>query len=63
MNKQVGATVAYAAFVYTQTFAAVPDQLPSPRSGSIGYGTLVKQDRKRDAAPTPAPGIAGRIWR
>ncbi|KAK4938730.1 hypothetical protein LTR66_015068 [Elasticomyces elasticus] len=26
--------------VYTQTFAAVPDQLPSPASGNVGLGTL-----------------------
>ncbi|CAK3797808.1 Hypothetical predicted protein [Lecanosticta acicola] len=57
MEASVGATVTYAAFVYTQTFAAVPDQWPSPSSGSIGLGTLVKQGNgKRDAHPTPAPG-------
>lgn len=63
MNKAVGATVTYAAIVYTQTFADVPDQLPSPIAGKIGLGDLVKQGKgkgKRDAQPA---GIAGRIWR
>lgn len=62
MNKAVGATVTYAAWVYTQTFADVPDQLPSPIAGKIGLGDLVKQGNgKRDAQPTA--GIAGRIGR
>lgn len=26
--------------MFTQTFAAVPDQLPSPSSGSIGLGSV-----------------------
>ncbi|KAK4632264.1 hypothetical protein CLAFUW4_03264 [Fulvia fulva] len=60
MNQQVGTTVTYAAIVYTQLFSKVPDQLPLPGVGSIGLGNLVKQE-KREAAPTPAPGIAGRI--
>lgn len=67
MNKQIGATVTYAAIVYTQTFADVPDQLPSPIPGTIGLGNLVKQggdgakNKKREAQPTA--GIAGRIGR
>lgn len=62
MNKAVGATVTYAPWVYTQTFADVPDQLPSPIAGNIGLGNLVKQGNgKRDAQPTA--GIAGRIGR
>ncbi|KAF2165049.1 hypothetical protein M409DRAFT_55951 [Zasmidium cellare ATCC 36951] len=52
MNKAVGATVTYAAWVYTQTFAEVPDQLPTPIAGKIGLGNLVKQGNgKRDAQP------------
>jgi hypothetical protein len=50
---------------YTQTFAKVPDQLPSPGAGSIGFGTLKAKNGKRAAAEaTPtgsvATGIAGR---
>ena len=44
--------------VYTQTFANVPDQWPSPKAGTIGMGTL--QKREVEARPT---GIAGRIRR
>lgn len=29
--------------VYTQTFAPVPDQLPSPAAGEIGLGTYATQ--------------------
>lgn len=61
MNQQVGTTVTWAAIVYTQTFADVPEQWASPGVGSIGLGNLVKQE-KREAAPTPA-GIAGMIPR
>jgi hypothetical protein len=50
--------------VYTQTFAKVPDQLPMPGVGQIGYGTLSKKNGKRTAEPAPtgavATGIAGR---
>lgn len=56
--------VTYAPVVYTQTFAAVPDQWASPIAGAIGYGTLSKS--KRDIAPEPTSnthGIAGRIHR
>ncbi|WPH01925.1 Hypothetical protein R9X50_00477900 [Acrodontium crateriforme] len=45
--------------IYTQTFAAVPDQLPGPGVGSIGLGTLTKHS-KRDATPEET-GIAGRL--
>ena len=61
MNQKIGTTVTWAPIVYTQVFADVPDQLPSPGVGSIGLGNLVKQE-KRDAAP-PSAGIAGRIPR
>lgn len=50
--------------VYTVTFAAVPDQWPSPGVGSIGLGTL---QQKRDVTPAAAAvapqdtGIAGRV--
>ena len=57
-----GATT-YWADIYTQTFAKVPDQLPSPGVGSIGYGTLKRKNEKRaEATPTGsvATGIAGR---
>lgn len=64
MQVAVGSTVTYKAFTVTQTFAAVPDQWPTPASGEIGYGTLSKtKNNKRDAEPTAAPGIAGRIPR
>ncbi|KAK2745433.1 hypothetical protein FQN57_003776 [Myotisia sp. PD_48] len=29
--------------LYTQKFSAIPDQWPTPASGSIGYGTLKKE--------------------
>jgi hypothetical protein len=49
--------------IFTQTFAKVPSQLPSPGSGSIGYGTLKRKNSKRaEATETPAvTGIAGRV--
>lgn len=50
--------------IYTQTFAKVPDQLPSPGVGKIGLGNLTKKNGKRAAEATPtgavATGIAGR---
>jgi hypothetical protein len=47
--------------IFTQTFASIPNQLPSPGSGSIGYGTLKRKNDKR-AEQTPAvTGIAGRV--
>ena len=62
MQKSIGNTVTYAPFIYTQTFADVPDQWPSPIAGTIGLGDLVKQGNgKREAQPTA--GIAGRIGR
>jgi len=58
-----GATTWYAD-IYTQTFAKVPDQLPSPGVGQIGLGTLTRKNGKRAAEATPtgavATGIAGR---
>ena len=33
----------YVAVVYTQTFASVPNQLPSAASGSVGLGTITGQ--------------------
>ncbi|KAI5368019.1 Putative protein Kre1 [Septoria linicola] len=56
MQSQIDSSVTYVEVVYTQTFASVVDQWPSPKSGEIGYGTLQKD--KRDAEPTP---IAGRF--
>lgn len=44
---------------YTQTFAAVPVQWPSPSAGTIGLGTIqgtvgvVKTITKRDGYPMP----------
>jgi hypothetical protein len=32
--------ITFARVVFTQSFSAVPDQLPSPSTGSIGLGTL-----------------------
>lgn len=47
------------AVVYTQTFAAVPDQWPGPSSGSVGLGTIQgtvgatrTNNDKRDVTPT-----------
>lgn len=50
--------------VFTQTFAAVPDQWPSPSPGTIGMGTLTgavgavrtEQVKKNDAAPGSGGG-------
>lgn len=45
--------------IYTQTFAAVPDQWSSPVAGTIGLGTIqgevgiVKTISKRNAGPEP----------
>lgn len=64
---QLGTSNTWLPFSYTQTFPAVPDQLPSPGSGEIGYGTLTK-NHKRDEPTAPAAvearetGIAGRFW-
>ena len=58
--------------VYTQTFAAVPDQLPSPVEGSIGMGTLtgaigvVRTEQAKTAGAPPAvaaPLVGGVVWR
>ena len=50
--------------IYTQTFAKVPEQLPSPGVGQIGLGNLSRKNGKRAAEATPtgavATGIAGR---
>ena len=58
-----GATT-YWADIYTQTFAKVPEQLPSPGVGQIGLGNLSRKNGKRAAEATPtgavATGIAGR---
>ena len=59
MQSQVNPTsVTYVEVIYTQTFAKVPDQWPSPGSGTIGLGTLTKE--KRDAAPTGTGGKKGK---
>ncbi|OCL12044.1 hypothetical protein AOQ84DRAFT_166785 [Glonium stellatum] len=39
----IGGVVTWVAHVYTQTFAAVPSQLPEPGKGEIGMGTLTGQ--------------------
>lgn len=69
INSQVGPSAAEnVAVVYTQTFAAVPDQWPSAKAGVIGLGDLAK--RNVQAEPTVVEearvlhtGIAGRIRR
>lgn len=54
-----GADRGWTAVVYTQTFAAVPDQWPSPKAGTIGLGTIqgeigvIKTKSKRMAMPYP----------
>lgn len=48
----------YVQVIYTQTFAAVPDQLPTAGPGTIGLGTLTKHKRDIEARAT---GIAGRL--
>jgi hypothetical protein len=60
MESQVNpSSVTYIEVIYTQTFAAVIDQYPSPGIGQIGLGTLQKE--KREAAPTAAgPGAGGK---
>ncbi|KAF2719767.1 hypothetical protein K431DRAFT_304897 [Polychaeton citri CBS 116435] len=67
VNSKIGGveTETWLEFIYTQTFAKVPDQLPSAGNGVIGYGTLTKSKGKR-SEPTPAPdakatGVAGRV--
>ncbi|KAK5711843.1 hypothetical protein LTR17_018211 [Elasticomyces elasticus] len=51
-------TTTYVSIAYTQTFAAVPDQLQTAGKGTIGLGTLTKHKRDVEAVET---GIAGRI--
>lgn len=57
LPSSVGSTNSYVEVIYTQTFAAVPDQWPSPIAGSIGLGTLAK----RQAAAETGKPIAGRF--
>ena len=66
INVQQGATAVLKEIVYTQTFAAVLEQFPKAKSGTIGYGSLQKREAVAEAEPTPEPevvntGIAGRI--
>jgi hypothetical protein len=53
----MGATGVETIVTYTQLFSAVPDQWPSAKPGTIGYGTL-QQKRAIEAREI---GIAGRI--
>jgi len=55
---QVGATGVETVYTYTQLFSPVPDQWPSAKAGTIGFGTL--HHKKREAQPVNT-GIAGRI--
>jgi len=69
-NLPGGTSATYLEYIYTQTFAAVPDQWPSPGAGSIGLGTdsahhrratrrAEPEDATEKAAPTADSG-AGR---
>ncbi|KAK6431402.1 hypothetical protein LTR95_012435 [Oleoguttula sp. CCFEE 5521] len=40
VRTEINGVVTYVQLAYTQTFAAVPDQWPSPGVGQIGLGTL-----------------------
>ncbi|OQO14443.1 hypothetical protein B0A48_01320 [Cryoendolithus antarcticus] len=59
VRTEINGVVTYVQLAYTQTFAAVPDQWPSPGVGQIGLGTLKS---KRGIAPATAEetGLAGR---
>lgn len=69
INSQVGPSSAeYVPVVYTQKFAAVPDQWPSAKAGVIGLGDLAKRGVPAHAtvveeARVLQTGIAGRIRR
>ncbi|KAK6441698.1 hypothetical protein LTR95_002060 [Oleoguttula sp. CCFEE 5521] len=60
VRTEINGVVTYVQLAYTQTFAAVPDQWPSPGVGQIGLGTLKS---KRGVAPATAEetGLAGRV--
>ncbi|KAK5698958.1 hypothetical protein LTR97_006607 [Elasticomyces elasticus] len=45
-------TTTYVSIAYTQTFAAVPDQLQTAGKGTIGLGTLTKHKRDVEAVET-----------
>ncbi|KAF2767698.1 hypothetical protein EJ03DRAFT_337415 [Teratosphaeria nubilosa] len=72
VESTIAGTTTYVEVIYTQTFAAVPDQWPMPGQGVIGYGTLTEDSTptttstgaaKRDLqARETGLGIAGRIW-
>jgi hypothetical protein len=59
-----GTAVTYVPVVYTQTFAPVLDQYPTPAAGVIGYGDLRrKEERDADAAAAAPTGLVGRMIR
>jgi len=60
------------AVVYTQTFAAVPEQWPGPSAGSVGLGTIqgqvgvTKTKRSMEAtaaAARPEPNVVEKVKR
>ncbi|KAK4935109.1 hypothetical protein LTR10_023780 [Elasticomyces elasticus] len=57
-NSYIGGVATQVAVVYTQTFAAVPDQWPSYTAGSIGLGTLtgtIGVVKSKRSLPTQMP--------
>lgn len=59
IESAIGSSITYVEVLYTQTFASVPDQWHTAGTGTIGYGTLTKEN-KRDLVARET-GIAGRL--
>jgi hypothetical protein len=61
VNNAAGAQVPV---VYTQTFAPIPDQWPSPVAGTIGMGTIqgeIGVVKTKRSEPTQAPEVVKTI--
>ncbi|KAK5731066.1 hypothetical protein LTR15_001004 [Elasticomyces elasticus] len=52
LESTIAGTTTYVSIAYTQTFAAVPDQLQTAGKGTIGLGTLTKHKRDVEAVET-----------
>lgn len=68
VNTVIGGIPKQVPVVYTQTFADVPSQGPSPLKGTIGLGTLTKHGAastggkvKRSEGRRSAPGTGVRV--
>ncbi|KAK5131988.1 hypothetical protein LTR08_000408 [Meristemomyces frigidus] len=52
LQTEIAGVATWGEVIYTQTFASIPDQLPTAGVGAIGYGTLKKSKRDLVARET-----------